>query len=83
MPLLEPGLRVATLINGFKAITFMQPMMMMSENNKEITNTVKMNSNEKRHNDDIEQEKLKIETSSGVASVQLLLRPGFDLWSQE
>ena len=42
VPLLEPGLRVATLINGFKAITFMQPMMMMSENNKEITNTVKM-----------------------------------------
>ena len=36
VPLLEPGLRVATLINGFKAITFMQPMMMMSENNKEI-----------------------------------------------
>ena len=34
VPLLEPGLRVATLINGFKAITFMQPMMMLSENNK-------------------------------------------------
>ena len=33
----------------------------------------------KDNNDDIEQEKLKIATSSGVASVQLLLRPGFDL----
>ena len=33
----------------------------------------------KDNNDDVEQEKLKIATSSGVASVQLLLRPGFDL----
>ena len=42
VPLLEPGLRVATLINGFKAIISMQLMMTMNENNKEITNTVKM-----------------------------------------